>query len=304
MHTPSRRCGWILTFMAGACGIGDSVWAQPGSPGTESRVELWGAATVAPSGPAGVLATAYSPPLLFDGGFTSRGEQTLTARSEFGFGITGGLNVFPSAHAGFQILLDRAACTVAGMNGPYVVSLQYISRQPPNDEPQTVNVRQSFDWPATSGTLTQMAVGFDAVVRLGRPDRLAMTASAGPTYFRVGGSVQPLGFTTFRLGGRSVLFEDDYRLAMSLASANVLGFNAGGELSAAVGRRTAIVVGYRYFGAADRDVAVRPTSVLNADQVTFEQTIGEIASRLGPNAMRVSVSGSRVVMGVKVMLRP
>jgi hypothetical protein len=49
-------------------------------------------------------------------------------------------------------------------------------------------------------------------------------------------TLQPLAFTTYRLGGRSVLFEDDYLLAASLEPTNAVGFNAGGDVSFTVDR--------------------------------------------------------------------
>jgi hypothetical protein len=300
----SLRARWMLAFLIGIPVLCDRVWAQPNSAQTElPRVELWGAATAATTGPTVVLSTAYSPPLLFDGGYTSHGGQTLTGHSAFGFGFAGGMNVFPSTHVGFQVLLDRASSAIAGTNTPYAISLEYISIQPPNDLPQPVVLTRSFDWPDTSGTLTRTAIGFDAALRFGRPDRVAVTASAGPALYRLGGSVQPVGFTTFHLGGHSVLFEDDHRLAMSLDSTNVVGFNAGVEFSAAIGGRTAIVVGYRYFGAPDQDAAVTPSGILNSDQVSLAETLDEIASQFGAHQMTVSISGSRIMLGMKVMLK-
>jgi hypothetical protein len=67
----------------------------------------------------------------------------------------------------------------------------------------------------------------------------------------------------------------------------VFGSNAAGfparlitrvELSAAVGRRTAIVVGYRYFGAPDGNVAVRPTRVLNEQAGSCRELRNTIAT--------------------------
>jgi hypothetical protein len=241
--------------------------------------------------------------LLFDGAYTSQGGQTHIGESTLALGMAGGLTVFPTAHAGFQVLFDRASCAITGTNTPYVISLRYVSIQPPNDQPQPVVLTRSFDWPDTSGTLTRTAIGFDAALRFGRPDRIAVTASGGPALYRLGGSVQPLGFTTFQLGGHSVLFEDDYHLMMSLDSTNVIGFNAGVELSAAIGDRTAVVVGYRWFGAPDPDVGIRPSRILNSDQVSFAETLDDVSSQLGAHQMRVSVLSSRVMLGMKVMLK-
>ena len=309
MRSPAKTAsrpslGRTVLILLGVFGMAGNVWAQTnGEADHVHRVELWGGITGITSGPAGVLTSSYSPPLLFDGDFTSHAGQTLKADSGFAVGFTGGMNVFPTPHLGFQILLDRASCDVSAVNGAYATSLQYVSRQPSSNETQLVNTDQSVAWPDTSGTLTQMTFAFNAVVRLGRPDRVALTISGGPSFYRLSGAVQPLAYTTFRLGGHSVLFEDDYLLAMSLLPANALGFDAGGELNVPIGHHAAFVVGYRYLGGPTADVAVSPTTILNADQVIVQQALGDVALRLAPAPIRVSVSGSRVLAGFKVTLQ-
>jgi hypothetical protein len=263
------------------------------------RVEVWGAVAGVMTGPAGSLVSSYSPPLLFDGDFTSSGGQTLRAETGATVGFTGGVNVFPTRRVGIQILFDRASFDLSGTNTAYTVALQYVSRPPPDNVPQIVNVDQLVAWPDTSGALTQMALAFNAVVRIGRADRLSATISGGPAFYRLSGEVQPLGFTTFRLGGHSVLFQDSSRLALSFEPAHAFGFDIGGEVSLAAGRHTAFIAGYRYFGGPDADVAVSPATVLNADEVIVEQSMADIISRLGRTPLRMSVSSSRVFFGVR-----
>jgi len=263
------------------------------------RAEVWVAVTGVTTGPAGSLVTSYSPPLLFDGDFTSRGGQTLSAETGAAVGLTGGVNVFPTRRVGIQMLFDRVSFGVSGTNTSYTVALQYVSRPPPDNVPQIVHVDQSVAWPDTSGSLTQMALAFNAVVRIGRADRLSATVSGGPAFYRLSGELQPLGFTTFRLGGHSVLFQDSSRLALSLEPAHALGFDIGGEISLAAGRHTSFIAGYRYFGGPEADVAVSPATVLNSDEVIFEQSMADISSRLGPTPLRMSVSSPRVFFGVR-----
>ena len=64
------------------------------------RLELWAGVSVSPTGPSGELASAYSPPLLLDGDFTSHGGQTLTFSGRTTAGFEGGANVFLVPHAG------------------------------------------------------------------------------------------------------------------------------------------------------------------------------------------------------------
>jgi hypothetical protein len=46
---------------------------------------------------------------------------------------------------------------------------------------------------------------------------------------------------------------------------------------------------------------VRVTSVINADQIVFEQTLAEIMQQLAPRPARVDLSGSRIIVGLKLM---
>ena len=65
-------------------------------------------------------------------------------------------------------------------------------------------------------------------------------------------------------------FQDDYRLALSVEPAHAFGFDSGGEVSVAVCRHAAIIAGYRYFGGPQAEVAVSPTAILNAGELTFQ----------------------------------
>jgi hypothetical protein len=275
--------------------------AAQGSAASETALlGVWGALSAAPSGPDGSLTTSYSPPLLFDGDFISSGGQTLAAATGTAVGFTAGFEVFPTKHLGFQIVFDRSAFDVSGANAPYSFALQYESRPPPDNVPRIVNVNRSTPWADTSGSLSQTAIAFNAALRVGRLDRVVAVVSGGPTYYRLSGELQPIAYTSFRLGGHSVLFQDDYRLALAAGPANALGFDAGGEVDIAVGRQVALVAGYRYFGGPDADVAVRATGVVNEDQVIFQQPLGDIASRLALKPMQVSPSSARVFIGLKL----
>jgi hypothetical protein len=81
-----------------------------------------------------------------------------------------------------------------------------------------------------------------------------------------------------------------------------VGFDAGVEVDMPLNRHAAIIAGYRYFGGPDAEPRVSPTKVLNADEITFEQPIADIASRLALPPMKISVSSSRLFVGVKFTL--
>jgi hypothetical protein len=293
-------CVILFVILAIAVAPSDAT-AQDAAAPQWSHTEWWAAVSGVIAGPTGVIASSYSPPLLLDGEFTSRGGQTIVADTGFAVGFTGGVNVFPTRRVGFQILFDRASCDVsAASNTPYTVFLQYVSRQPPNDEMQIVSLTRSFAWPTASGALTQAAVAFNLAIRIGRSNRPNVTIAGGPAYYRTSGHVEPLGYTAFQLGGHSVLFEDDYRLRVSLSPVHKLGIDAGGDFNAPIGHHAALVVGYRYFGGSHPQAAVSGVTILNGDELTFQQPIADIAARLAPVKVRLSVTGSRLFVGVKI----
>ena len=64
-------CVWVFS-------VGSAIAAaQQDSDAAAAVVEVWGSASGVVAGPSAEAVTAYSPPLRFDGDFTSRGGQTL-----------------------------------------------------------------------------------------------------------------------------------------------------------------------------------------------------------------------------------
>ena len=278
------------------------------------RLEVWGAVSFFPNGPSATLTPSYSPPLLFDGEYTSSAVQSINVDGGLEIGFEVGANVFVTRRLGLQAFLHRASSDIASPSTPYNVDLQYTSRQPPDGQAQLVQIHQSTPWPTTTASLTELTMGVNGVLRIGlsgtgqvgrdgqvasQRARVGGTVSAGVSFNRIGGTVQPLGFTTFRLGGHSVLFQDDHRLEVSLEPAGSVGFNVGGDVDIAVGRYAAVVVGYRYVGSPDIEVQMRPKTVLNADQIVFQETIAEITQQYAVAPVRIGVSGSRIVAGLK-----
>lgn len=294
-----RRLAVILAFVA-TTGTHRAL-AQSSNGGPPIRMEWWGAASASVSGPTATLLSSYSPPLLFDGDFTSDASQAVSAKTgAVAVGYTAGMNVFFFEHVGLQLLFDRTSYSVSGVSTPYDVNLHYVSRPPPTNIPEPVDIHESLPWPDSSGSLTQMAVALNAVVRMGRPDRVAIEISGGPAIYRFTGDLQPIAYTGFHLGGHSVLFEDTYRLAGSFEPARALGFNGGANVDVAIGRHAAITFGYRYFGGSDVDVTVNPTTILNPEEIGIQQPIADIAARLSLRPLRTTTGSSRFMAGFKI----
>lgn len=268
---------------------------------TSSPFDVWLGISATPTGSSGVLKSSYPPALLFDGVFTSAAAQTITFDTGSATGLSGGANLWVGERAGIQILADRVSHPLTGASTPYTFSLQYASRLPPNDDVQSVDVHRTVPWPEVTGSFRDLNVSVNAVVRAGHANRVSATASGGLTIHRLTGTLQPMAFTSFRLGGHSVLFEDDYRLTMVLGPAISIGVNVGGDVDIALGPHAALTAGYRYFGASSPQIAAQAHDVVNADQVVFEQSLSDISARLGATPVTVSLSHSRITVGVKVM---
>jgi hypothetical protein len=296
---------WSVPLIALAiCAITRAAFAQSASgPAEEPRVEFWGALTPGQTGPSGSVVSSYSPPLLLDGSdYTSHASQTVTFDGHTSVGFEAGANLFFARHAGLQLLFDRQSPDLEGTNGPYDVTLNYVSRPPPDNQPIPVTVNKSTLWPDTTGSITQSTFSVNGVVRVGTSSRIDATLSGGLSIQRLSGTVQPVGFTQYNFGGHSVLFENEYRLAMSLAPTSALGFNLGGDLNVHVARHVALLFGYRYFGGPSVDMPVHVASVLNPEEITFAQTIADIERWMAPAPAHVHITGWHVLAGMKVKL--
>ena len=276
-----------------------AVDAQSRSEAGAARFDAWASLSLIPGGPTGELVTSYSPPLLFDGAFTSHAGQTLTVDMGAGVGVAAGFSVFFVPHGGVQVIVERQSSDATGTNSPYEYTLNYVSRPPPDNLPQSVTVSNAVAWPDTTGSLTLTTIAVNAVARIGRSDRIHGTISGGPAFHRLGGVLQSVAFTTFRLGGHSVLFHDDFRLAMTADSKQEIGFNVGGDLDVVVARHAAIVIGYRLYGGPDADVTFRPTVVLDPNAAGVQQSLDDIKTSLSQAPMRLPMTSSRFTIGFK-----
>jgi hypothetical protein len=293
----SIHCFFLVLTLTLAAG---PTAAQTLGHATAPSVEIWGGFSTMIEPPSATITTSYSPPLLLDGDFVSHAGQTLAVSRESSRGFSAGVNVFPSRYVGLQILVDRVSGTVSGENTPYAYTLQYVSRPPPTSQPVTLTTDGTSPWPNTTGSLAQLSVAVNGAARLGRPDRVAVTISAGPAFYRTSGEIEPVGFSAFQLGGHSVLFANEYRVRVAPQSTVAVGVNAGAEVSAALAPHVAVTVGYRFFAGREQTIAVEPTAVLNADEVTIGQSLEDISTRMSGSQMRTGLNRSHLFVGLKI----
>jgi hypothetical protein len=299
----------LLAVVIAILGIAPGVAAQSAGSEKAPRVELWGSVSASLTAPSGSLTSSYSPPALFFQPPINTATQTLTFDSRTGAGFEAGANFFLSPHAGFQIFADRVSMNVSGPGTPYELTLQY--RQPldlgPNPPFKTVNLHQSIPLPDSTGSLTQWVTAANAVVRLRPSGRVNATLSGGLNYYRMNGNVQPLGYTIYSGPSRPFalfsLSQVDYRLALALEPTNAFGFNTGGDVNICLRKEVAVVVGYRYLGGPVTDVATHTESIFSeALNKTIPATdLQNFGGNPVPPPARISVSGSRILVGLKWM---
>src|SRR5689334_1807240 len=183
LYSSRRRHGMtraltIIAAVGSLFGVAADARGQQTNSVDSPHARVWvGLSTVA-SGPTATLLSSYSPPLLFDGAFTSHAEQTLKGNaSGFNTGFTAGVDVFATSRVGFQLLFDRASSHLSAPSAPYVVRLQYVSRPPPTSNPVPTVVDQSRAWPSTAGTLLSTVLGFNGMVRIGPAAHVSATLS-------------------------------------------------------------------------------------------------------------------------------
>jgi hypothetical protein len=228
-------------------------------------------------------------------------RQTLAVVTNRTPGLVGGVS-FSARRFGVRIALEWMRRRVAGRNGPYTFALTYTSREPLDDRPQSVDVQRSVAWADTTGSIDQVGMDVSVAYRIGSAGRGHLTVFGGPTFSRLSGRVEALGFTTFHLGGHSVLFEDDYRVAVDLSPADVVGMTLGGDGSLPLSRRTALVIGARYLATKSVDSVATPSTILNAGDLSLAEPLAAIAEAMTPIRVRLNAAGLRVVAGVS--LRP
>ena len=284
----ARVCGLMVLL---SCSAADAAQAQ-------DRIEIFGALTGILSAPSGTVVTDYAPPLVNGTLVRSSAGQTLPVIGNDGIGVQAGINLFASSRFGFQVIVDRANVDLSARNGPYSVSLEYVSIQPPATVPAVFTMNVAKPWPDTIGSLTQWTACFNAIART-PVRRVSASMSGGLAWTRLSGDAQALAYTEFRLGGHSVLFSDEAHLAFALEPVNTVGFNAGADVDLALSPHAAIVAGYRYLGGKTVDMPVSLTAITTEEELIVRTPLADIAERLQVKPARVRTTGSRLAIGVK-----
>jgi hypothetical protein len=230
----------------------------------------------------------YSPPFEF-APHTSVATQTLPLDASAAPGLQLGVARTLGAHVGLQLLGAYSRAELSGEPGQYDVRASYTSRPPPSNEPVEVTLRRSEARPEATGRLETLALALNLSAWLDLGPRARLGAAAGPAWLRTSGNASSLVFTSYTLGGHSVLFSQDHLVSLDF-TASGLGLDMGGFVEADLGRAVGVRVEVRYDWGPERDADVTLLEVVNASEVIRNVPLAEIEAGLAPPALRLDAS--------------
>jgi len=281
----------------------------------QPRIEAWGGLTLVGASLDTALTTLYvpaieqyAPPLP---GSTAGQTVHLLAGNTVGLG--GGLNLFFSRHAGVQFLFATDSRGLTGDNGDYAVQLNYTARQPPDYVERTYSSVERFTpcgsgdagdaWgcvPPTTGSLRQSTLGVNLVGRWQAGPRVNAELSGGLSYHHARGEAEALRYSSFRLGGHSTLFSQEYQVAYSIGPAHGFGANVGATFDVEFGRGVALTVDARYFGGPAVNAPIVVTGAANADETVSPQDTATIQQNHHPPDVEISPARFGALVGLKI----
>ena len=241
-------------------------------------------------------ATRYSPTFDFGRPAETTAGQSLTVSANGTIGGEIGVGWSPDGRWDFRLTADRSSSVLSGVNTPYAWSVRFVALPPPTNEPQTIEVEQSLDWPDTEGELrvTTFALG---VSRRWEGRRVGGGISAGGALLRSSGEVRSLGFTALHLGGHSTFFTQEFEVEAALDPSTSAGFHLGGEVDVALSSSWRLRLAYRYLHASE---TVMPcvTRVVNAGEILLDEPLSRIASELALKSLDLDLSSSRLLLSL------
>jgi hypothetical protein len=275
-------------------------WAQgPAAAGATARPwRVLGGASLAGAAFDTAYVSRYAPPLA-GVPHESSATQTLPLDAAMGHGLQIGLERTLGAHVAIQLLGESAESDITGEPGQYDVRIVYMSRPPPSNEPTVVESRRSEARPAATGELETWIVAANVAIRLDAGSRARVGFSAGPAWIRTSGQAESLVYTTYSLGGHSVLFSEDHLVSFEFPSSG-LGLDIGAFLEADLGPNVGLRLDARYFWAPEREAEVTLLDVVNAADVIQNVGLAEIQTGLAPAPVSVDPSLFRAAVSLVI----
>lgn len=224
------------------------------------------------------------------GGGSGAASQVLRLNGNKNSGFNATLNYFLKKNFGVQILVDYFKSAIDGKNSPYDISLQYTAQQLPDYIPRQFNYERSLEWPDTEGYIKQLILSFNGIFRFITTNCMIAGFSGGISYFSFQGEASSLGYSTFWLGGQSVLFSEHSRLKFSLEPTRKIGFNAGLEMNMCLYENILFTVDFRYFYSPPSLSKIRLLEIVNKDEIIREKPIKEMEENMDLNPLKMGPS--------------
>lgn len=293
-----RHPNWIVSALLGSCLVGG--FAGPAAAqGVLSRVEIW-AAVGAGSAGTGEVTTRYVPQAMFFSIERGSGGQTVTIDSGARFASEFGVDVFVNDVFGVEASIGRDTLEPTSPDGTYATALRYVSRFPPGSDPVLVDYSRSDPWGPVATDVRRWTTALNAVVRWGGRQRVGGTVSGGLALVNTAGSLSPLGYTTFTLGGHSTLFPNEYRLTAAVAPTTELRANVGGTLDVRLARHVAFSLALRQVLGADTVSSLRVTAVDRASAGFDPPGNDEITTQLSRSTVALPTVSTRATVGLRL----
>jgi hypothetical protein len=221
----------------------------------------------------------YSPRFL-SGAYLSSAQQTINLKGDYNWGVNGALTFYPLEKLGIQFQVEYGRPRIKGHNSDYDVSLNYALASPPGNPPYPFIFERSYGWPSTEGTLNELSLSLNPVVRLPISSRITLNISGGLTYFRVKGEGVGLAYSKYWMEDAYFVGET-YQLKFRLGTFNKLGLNAGAEFNWVIFNNVGILADLRFFGCPKKKIPldVLPNEMLNEPltEVKANMKLGEIS---------------------------
>jgi len=150
------------------------------------------------------------------------------------------------------------------------------------------------------GHLGQVTATGAVVFRIGDPRRATLRLVGGGGITSVRGRLEPLGLTTFGLGGHAVLFSGERRLSARIEPATAIGATGGADLAVALGTRAGLVGGWRLFMPRRFTADVRIDGFASSDEGFPEITPQEANAALDPAPLSIRPVTSSLYAGLQL----
>lgn len=230
------------------------------------------------------------------------GGQDVRLRGRTGDNLAISLTRTLGRNMGVQLVFAAARAPLGGPSSDYAWTLHYTSRQPPDYQPQPLDVAGSTAWPRTDGTLRQLALAANLVVRYPVYERLTLSFSGGVAVQRLEGEIAPLGVTLFSEGGHSTLSSETYRVRVALGRAYAAGVDLGTEFSWSLGERLSVALEVRYFAAPSMHLSATVDEVLNNAEVIHQMSPAALNAAARVQRVELDPSFGTALVGLRYRL--